>query len=869
MILKSLTLQNFRSYGEIPTEIKFERGISLFEGDIGSGKSSILYAIEFALFGLGDIEARSILRSSASTAKVELEFEVGGRDYRVVRTVEHKGASKMLVTKGWLSSGEMSTLEELAPTELKTRILQILNFREKPGKSTSRIFRFAIFTPQELMREVLSQRPDERIETLRRAFGIEDYSFAMENAEVASRELRGRSQIHAGLSKSLPEKEEARSKLEAEISSGRDKLTEKEKSIEQLESDLATSKATLESLETARDEAKKLQALIPELERNLEQFRAQLQKEKSHLDLLKKDLSEIKKAKSLVETLAPVYTKYLSATESVNKLDHLRDEELALDKKISEIKNTISSRQSGLRAELLSRQDDMRRCESTLRSLEETLNEKPELEKRLSELEVKLGEAEGLEQEIDIVKSETASLSSTCSSIAREIENTNSQFRKMDGLKKESTCPLCGQKLDQEHVSSLSHEFSKKIGALNSEFSDSNSRLEELKSRLKNLEKEKSSLERAKGEYDVCSRRLAALEQTFLMRQRQAKELLEIKTRIDAVREKLGRGDVVGSPEEESELEALEKKKMDLAPELATLRELKAFTQRCVASEVEKKYLGAQARASREAEVLDLIKREEERFAEIEDSATSKSKEMRQNQSRLEALEPKIYEYSRLKETIDSMESRRNEQKSGFDGLSATLAVKEQEFASIKSEVELLRKEAERASLLRAVVSWIDSLFIPTVRDIETYVLDSINEEFEKVFQRWFSILVEEGDITVTLDDRFTPLVEQAGYELDVQSLSGGERTAVALAYRLALNFMVRRASGQDALATTNLLILDEPTEGFSKEQIYRLRNVLEDLDADQVIIVSHERDLETMADHVYRVEKIGGQSQVKLILAA
>ena len=50
MILNSLVINNIRSYDH--EEVVFPRGISLFEGDIGSGKSTILMAIEFALFGL-------------------------------------------------------------------------------------------------------------------------------------------------------------------------------------------------------------------------------------------------------------------------------------------------------------------------------------------------------------------------------------------------------------------------------------------------------------------------------------------------------------------------------------------------------------------------------------------------------------------------------------------------------------------------------------------------------------------------------------------------------------------------------------------------------------------------------------------------
>ena len=49
MIVKKLVLNNIRSYKN--QAIDFPLGRTLFEGDIGSGKSTILMAIEFALFG--------------------------------------------------------------------------------------------------------------------------------------------------------------------------------------------------------------------------------------------------------------------------------------------------------------------------------------------------------------------------------------------------------------------------------------------------------------------------------------------------------------------------------------------------------------------------------------------------------------------------------------------------------------------------------------------------------------------------------------------------------------------------------------------------------------------------------------------------
>ena len=63
MILNSIMIENIRSYNE--EVIDFPRGITLFEGDIGSGKSTILMGIEFALFGLGSEKAEALLAKKA------------------------------------------------------------------------------------------------------------------------------------------------------------------------------------------------------------------------------------------------------------------------------------------------------------------------------------------------------------------------------------------------------------------------------------------------------------------------------------------------------------------------------------------------------------------------------------------------------------------------------------------------------------------------------------------------------------------------------------------------------------------------------------------------------------------------------------
>ena len=145
---------------------------------------------------------------------------------------------------------------------------------------------------------------------------------------------------------------------------------------------------------------------------------------------------------------------------------------------------------------------------------------------------------------------------------------------------------------------------------------------------------------------------------------------------------------------------------------------------------------------------------------------------------------------------------------------------------------------------------------------MERQVMLALHREFNDLFRRWFGILIEDDTLSVKLDDTFSVVAEQDGYESSVENLSGGEKTSVALAYRLALNRVINDV--MSTIRTKDLLILDEPTEGFSSEQLDKVREVLDELGAKQVIIVSHESKVESFVDHVIRIEKHGGVSIVQ-----
>lgn len=672
MILKSLHLENFRSYKN--ATINFPLGKILFEGDIGSGKSSILYAIEFALFGLGDLKGESLIRVGEKRCFVELTFEINGKEYKIGRMLEKKGRGVSQV-EGYLV--EDGIKHYYSATELRAKILDLLQFRESvKTKSSSVIFRYAIFTPQEEMKEILNLRAEDRLQTLRRAFGIEDYKIAKDNAKLLLSELKSKIKF-----------------IEGELIDLESLQREHKETIEKI----ANYRKELEKCKVEKEKYEKEVARLEEKLKSLEEQIIEINKLKSEIPLLERELEEKKREVKL-----------------------LKEENKSLAEKEKEVKG----------------------------NLEKLKNEIRPIEKSLSELEK---EKATLEERKEMKREELAMIKSSINNIEKLIN--------------EKVCPTCKRPVEKAEFEQKIEELKKHYGTLGNEILEIKKKIEEIEKQIeeaRECERKKNELKRLEDELKSIRERVESNE----------KKVSSLLVRIEQLEKEI--------PEKKRKVEESE----------------------TLAKEVE----------------------------ELEKKKREKEFELKQWISKISSFEGEI-------KTLEELRAR------------------------LEEKIESKLKLKEEKSRLEEYVLWIQDYFIPTVDLIEKHVLQNINEEFNSLFQRWFNMLLEGSDINVRIDETFTPIVEQNGYELDINSLSGGERTSVALAYRLALNLLVRKVCTS---MKSNLLILDEPTDGFSKEQLYRVRDVLNELNADQLILVSHERELESFADKIFYVRKEAGVSRVE-----
>ena len=211
-------------------------------------------------------------------------------------------------------------------------------------------------------------------------------------------------------------------------------------------------------------------------------------------------------------------------------------------------------------------------------------------------------------------------------------------------------------------------------------------------------------------------------------------------------------------------------------------------------------------------------------------------------------------DYNQLKENLNAILIKERQ-------VEIKKASLDSEFNTLSKEIEYLKQDIIKKQDIKIKINsynklktWLTDNFIIMVETIEKNVMVKLNYDFNNIFQKWFNTMIGDENIQIKIDENFSPLIIQAGHDINYEYLSGGEKTAVALSYRLALNQTIN--SILSSLNTKDLIILDEPTDGFSTEQLDRVRLVLNELSAKQIILVSHESKIESFVDNVIRFNK-------------
>ena len=814
MIIKYVKLENIRSY--LNQTINFPMGSVLLSGDIGSGKSTILLSIEFALFGImRSLSGTSLLRNGKTKGSVELNFTLDDKNIIIKRTLKRQGGD-VRQDSGFIIINNKKT--EGTAVELKSKILDLLGYpKELVTKTKSLIYRYTVYTPQEEMKQILLDDKDYRLDTLRRVFQIDKYKRIRENTQIIIREMREKTKEFSGMIFDLEEKKKQKKERENELKNVITKVDELKPKIKAAESVVKEKKEIRVQLEKNINELNDLRKKEEIADTRLKEKVMLVQNYKENIEVLNKSIKELNtkieefKIEPIKENESEVEKLIIEKEEEYNRLMQRKIE-------LTEKNNSLQKRKKELQEEISIKSEESKKLiakKNMFDQLQHDIHKKEYLKKEISKKEEDI-------KKINLTIKEN------------EVNKEKSEKIKKDILKSDK-CPICSQRLSSEHKKYVNDVEDKKIKIFIENLSQENKRKKIVSDVLINLNAGLESLLQKEKTADVLKIEISRFGQLGKEIVEKQKLLNKLSLDDDKIKE---------------ELDSINKKNLDEIKR--NISESKGLLKKIHKSNI---------MLNKRQNLINLMDEKNKNREEILKNIASLKKVVGEINNLKIELDDKIKRFEGIEQNYKILKQEVEKAISDETLLAIKKAQLDKEAEGINKAIKGLEKEIseklrikEKINYLKQMRNWLDNYFIKLMSIMERQIMSRVYHEFNDLFKDWFNILMEEENISVRLDDEFTPIIEQNDYETSIEYLSGGERTSLALAYRLALNKVINNIIG--GIKTKDLIILDEPTDGFSTDQLDKVKAVFDQLNIKQSIIVSHENKIESFVSNIMRISK-------------
>ncbi len=377
-----LTMQAFGPFAKTET-IEFAKlgsnPLFLINGPTGSGKTSILDAICFALYGetTGNerqgIQMRCDLAASDLLTEVTLEFSLHGKVYRVTRSPEQEAPKArgdgMTVRKHAASLYELGDSEKLITsktTQVKIEITHIIGLTETQ-------FRQVMVLPQGKFRELLLASSKEREEIFGQLFQTDIYKkieYALKDRASAISKAKNEfdNQIRGALQV-------------AGVSSEEELSQQKEAVSEQFEAERKSEQAALEKLNQVKLELQKAEALSVEFRRR-EQAEVSLKLHMENAAVMQARQEQLDRAKSA----SKIELQYVTLQNVQSQAKELNQKVNALAQNLTDAANIVSAKESEQKIAKQNAEQipQLTQSQFTLEGMKEKLIEKSALESKVA-----------------------------------------------------------------------------------------------------------------------------------------------------------------------------------------------------------------------------------------------------------------------------------------------------------------------------------------------------------------------------------------------------------------------------------------------------------------------------------------------------
>ena len=499
MKLNRLRLLNFRQHAD--TEIEFDVGLTGIIGRNGAGKSTILEAVAWALYGgdtaRGGKESIRFSRAPArASVRVELDFELGGHRYSVVRG--------LTMAELYLDGGTQPIANSA------TAVGDLL--QRRLGMSRSEFFN-TYFTGQKELAVMAALSATERAQVLSRVLGYEKLRAAQELADVRRRELRGEI---AGMRSGMPDGALVAAQIvEAQVRQG-----ETTARVAAAESERVRLQAAVDALAPRWTDAQRQREEAQRLEGDLRVAQTELQGLQRNAERLAAELQHVAAAR---EALQPLAADLAPFHEVGNDLARMRD-----------LAGHDGRRQARLEEE--------RALAAELEALREQRTEvqaAPALEEQVTvELEARRRAHEEAQGKLELRRTEWVrdrqEAETRRNALRTQYSDLRDQRDKLVALGDEGTCPTCQRPLG-DHYRQVLDLLDGQLETVSADGSYFKSRLEQLEAMPEDVSALDEQRRKLENEVGQLQRRLARVQVGVGKLEQVGRDLAAKEQRHDAI----------------------------------------------------------------------------------------------------------------------------------------------------------------------------------------------------------------------------------------------------------------------------------------------------------------------------------------------
>ncbi len=835
MIPVKLRMRNFMPYkGDAPELCFAPIHTACISGDNGAGKSSIIDAITWALWGKSRAKSDDdLIHQGENEAQVEFDFSASGQLYRVIRKhARPKGrrvSGQSSLDLFICSEGSYLPLSGERITQTQEKIESILHMDYDT-------FTNSAYLRQGHADEFTRQQPAKRKEVLASILGLAIYDTFEESAKDKAKAAELEKLKHSAAIEELEAGLAQRAACESE-------LKEVEADTAPLDRAVATAEKDVKKLRGEAQKLESVQSQMAQLDSAIQRHNEDLKRESERLAQSKTRLAAYHK---LVGERGSIESGYVSLENASKLADELGKQALALSK-LAERKRLYERKLDQAQAELnkqhalvSSEIQKLDEKSATLLALRAEQQKLAPMRQAVEKLEAEVAARREAAQQ---KKSEQSSIAAGIAGFKSEIASIDEKLKLLVEHEHGAKCPVCETELGEEKLEIVQARYAKEKNDKLRQVKQGEAESARLAAEIKAADAGVAALEQKfKKESQTLAARESVIAQSIKEASDASSKLADKKAKLAEIEEALATH-AYARPEQEA-LARIEAEVSAIAYDESKLESAQSEAERLKGYEEQKKLLD---------EALKFSVQEQENAVQAEKTIANVKSRLADDTSTRETLAAQLSclpELTRKLEQAEAEFKRKSDEQKALRERLAVLNSRLAEFKEKESRVSEKRKAydaaAENESLYRELSRIFGKKGIQAML-IET-ALPEIEEEANRLLSRMtdgrMSLTFEtqgvtkKGEVAETLDIKIGDELGTRSYEM----FSGGEAFRIDFSVRIALSRLLARRAG----APLPTLIIDEGFGTQDADGIEKLKEAINSVQDDfqKILVITHIDEL-------------------------